>query len=69
MMHNFLVQEKTDDEQKESDDSEGGSVKDGIAARKVGPFRNVLRSKGFMWLATRPLRELFTLKICFSPLS
>ena len=55
MLNNFLLQEKTDDEQIERDDNEGGSVKDGIAARKAGPFRNVLRSKGFMWLATRPL--------------
>ena len=55
MMKNFLLQEKTDAEQTDRDENECGSVKDGIAARMAGPFRNVLRSKGFMWLATRPL--------------
>ena len=28
-----------------------------MAARAEGPFANVLRSKGFMWLATRPLNQ------------
>ena len=35
--------------------NEGGGIKDRLAARAAGPFANVLRSKGFMWLATRPL--------------
>ena len=55
MIKNFLLQEKTDNEQVEGDEDENGSVKDGIAARMAGPFKNVLRSKGFLWLATRPL--------------
>ena len=69
MVGNFLLQERSDgdeaensdetdrDEQMEdeSDKEEGGSIKDRLAARAAGPFANVLRSKGFMWLATRPL--------------
>ena len=55
MIGNFLLQERSDEEQPETEEVQGGSVKDGIAARAAGPFRNVLRSKGFMWLATRPL--------------
>ena len=57
--------EKADEEQAEEDgdeadekmetESEGSGIKDRLAARAVGPFKNVLRSKGFMWLATRPL--------------
>ena len=55
--------ENADGDEKEEDmdvesgeeQNEGGGIKDRLAARAAGPFANVLRSKGFMWLATRPL--------------
>merc|ERR1712168_1790957 len=71
MVGTFLLQEradgdeaeKADEDEKdvetmdesEADQEEGGGIKDRLAARAAGPFANVLRSKGFMWLATRPL--------------
>ena len=46
VIRNFLLQQQ-----------EGGQAdpKKMMGARAAGPFANVLRSKGFMWLATRPL--------------
>ena len=70
MVGNFLLQERADGEEAEKEDEaekeekmdeseadqeEGSGIKDRLAARAAGPFANVLRSKGFMWLATRPL--------------
>lgn len=66
MVGNFLLQERADGDEaekadeaekdeSEADQEEGGGIKDRLAARAAGPFANVLRSKGFMWLATRPL--------------
>ena len=45
VIRNFLLQQQ-----------EGGQAdpKKMMGARAAGPFANVLRSKGFMWLATRP---------------
>lgn len=54
MKNNFLLQVRTDGKKVEEKQFLGDSVKDGIAARSAGPFANVLRSKGFMWSATRP---------------
>jgi len=46
---------ETEETEEEPEEKEGSSIKDRLAARAAGPFANVLRSKGFMWLATRPL--------------
>jgi len=69
MVANFLLQERADGEEDENEESEEektdeneNEVEDGddtlkkrLKARSSGPFAQVLRSKGFMWLATRPL--------------
>ena len=46
---------EVESEEKMEEESKGSSIQDRLAARAAGPFANVLRSKGFMWLATRPL--------------
>ena len=66
MVGNFLLQERADGEEKTEEETEekeetepaeeeGKSIKDRLEARAAGPFAQVLRSKGFMWLATRHL--------------
>merc|ERR1712037_479862 len=47
-------EEKTDENENEVED-EDDTLKKRLKARSSGPFAQVLRSKGFMWLATRPL--------------
>ena len=43
---NFFLQQRSEEGQ--------ADPKKMMGARTAGPFANVLRSKGFMWLATRP---------------
>ena len=45
-MGNFFLQQRSDEGQ--------ADPKKMLGERVAGPFSNVLRSKGFMWLATRP---------------
>jgi len=68
MVSNFLLQERADGEEEKEEAPKDGeqngkevepvknkTIAERIAARAQGPFANVLRSKGFMWLATRPM--------------
>ena len=48
------MKEENEDEFEVSAESKD-VIKERLAARAAGPFANVLRSKGWMWLATRSM--------------